>query len=121
VGRRSRQRAREDKLEAPTTDYTGDGGDTLTLRGALSPKSRRQYADTRAGKGGAQTQDDAWQRAVEFLFERLVVRWDASGVTYEKQGELLARYRAASADERRWIRDVLREHLTEWFPDVEAP
>ena len=31
------------------------------------------------------------------------------------------RYRFASPQERHWIRDVLREHLAEWFPDVEAP
>jgi len=121
VGKRSRQRAREDRLEAPTTEYAGADGATLTLRGALSPKSRAQYAEALAGKGGAQTQEDAWQRAVEFLFERLVVRWQAAGVVYEKQRDLLARFRAASQDERHWIRDVLREHCAEWFPDVEAP
>ena len=37
-----------------------------------------------------------------------------------RQKELLGRYRFATADERRWIRDVLREHLAEWFPDLEA-
>ena len=34
---------------------------------------------------------------------------------------LLARYRAATRDERRWITDVLREHCDEWFPDVKVP
>ena len=27
----------------------------------------------------------------------------------------------ATAAERAWIREVLREHLAEWFPDVQAP
>jgi hypothetical protein len=120
MGKRSRQRGRLDKLEAPTTDYPGADGNVLTLRGALSPKSRRQYAEALAGKGGAHTQEDAWQRAVEFLFERLVVSWDAAGVVYAKQGELVQRFRVASPEERRWIRDVLREHCTEWFPDLEV-
>ena len=31
------------------------------------------------------------------------------------------RFRVATTGERAWIRDVLREHLTEHFPDVEAP
>ena len=31
------------------------------------------------------------------------------------------RFRVASVEERAWIREVLREHLAEWFPDVEAP
>ncbi len=38
-----------------------------------------------------------------------------------KQKELLTRYRLASQDERGFVRTALREHLAEWFPDVEAP
>ena len=38
-----------------------------------------------------------------------------------RQKELLARFRFASVDERKWIRGVLREHLAEHFPDMEAP
>ena len=71
--------------------------------------------------GSPLSQEDAWQRAVEFLFERLAVRWMIAGVPIEKQKELLARYRFASQDERAWIRDALREHLAEWFPEMEAP
>ena len=68
------------------------------------------------------SQEDAWQRAVEFLFERLVVRWDIAGAEpLTRQKELLARFRFASADERRWIRGVLREHLATHFPDMEGP
>lgn len=119
MGRRSRQRDRADRLVAPTTDYTDPAGNVLTLRGALSPATRREYA---AVVGGSPlSQEDAWQRAVEFLFERLAVRWVLSDVPIEKQKELLARYRFCSQDERRWIRDVLREHLAEWFPDLRAP
>jgi hypothetical protein len=50
------------------------------------------------------------------------VRWDLAGAEpITRQDELLARYRFAGQDERRWIRDVLREHLAEHFPDIEAP
>jgi hypothetical protein len=118
VGRRSRQRDR-DKLAAPSTDYRDAEGNVLTLRGALSPATRREYAAVRAGS--PLSQEDAWHRAVEFLFERLAVRWEIAGVPVERQRELLARFRVASQDERRWIRDVLREHLAEWFPEMEAP
>ena len=69
----------------------------------------------------SRTTEDSWQRAVEFLFERLAVRWIISDVPTEGQRELLARYRVASQDERRFVRDTLRTHLTEHFPDVEAP
>ncbi|HEY4279350.1 MAG TPA: hypothetical protein VGM91_14090 [Conexibacter sp.] len=116
MGRRSRQR---DKLSAPTSDYTDAEGNVLTLRGALTPATRQQYADVLAGS--PLSQEDAWQRAVEFLFERLAVRWTVSEVPIEKQKELLQRLRFSSQDERRWIRDVLREHLAEWFPDMTAP
>ena len=58
----------------------------------------------------------------EFLFERLVVRWEIAGTPpIAKQKELLARFRFASADERAWIRGVLREHLAEHFPEMQAP
>jgi hypothetical protein len=49
------------------------------------------------------------------------VRWEAAGVDYDRQKELLARFRIATGDERAWVRSVLREHLAEHFPDVEAP
>ena len=69
--------------------------------------------------GSPLSQEDAWQRAVEFLFERLAVRWEIAGaVPIERQKELLARFRFASPDERAWIRDVLREHLAEHFPEL---
>jgi hypothetical protein len=123
VGRRSRQRREGEKLVAPTTDYADPEGNVLTLRGAMTPATRRQYAELRAGAGGSAgaTREDAWQRAVELLFERLAVRWTIAGAPVEKQQELLVRFRFASQAERAWVRDVLREHLAEWFPDVEAP
>jgi len=119
VGRRSRQRAREQKLSAPTTDYRSAEGDVLTLRGSMTPATRREYAVVRAGS--PLSREDAWQRSVEFLFERLAMRWEIAGAPLDTQQELLGRFRAASPNERAWIRGVLREHLAEWFPDVEAP
>jgi hypothetical protein len=116
VSKRSR---RAQKLKAPTSDYTDADGDTLTLRGALTAATRREYADALAGN--TLSQEDAWQRAVELLFERLAVSWTIAGAPIERQRELLARYRAAGQAERAWIRDVLREHCAENFPDVKAP
>jgi hypothetical protein len=119
MGKRSRARGRAERLEAPTSDYTSADGAVLTLRGALTPKTRRQYAETFAGN--LLSQEDAWQRAVEFLFERLAVRWEIAGVPSDGQKELLMRYRVATQDERRFVRDTLRAHLAEHFPDMEAP
>ena len=50
------------------------------------------------------------------------MRWEIAGAEpITRQKDLLARFRFASQDERRWIRDALREHLAEWFPDLETP
>jgi hypothetical protein len=116
LGRRHRQR---EKLAAPTTDYRDGEGNVLTLRGSLTPATRREYAAVLAGS--PLSREDAWHRAVEFLFERLAVRWEVAGLPIERQKELLARLRFASADERAWIRGVLREHIAENFPGLEAP
>jgi hypothetical protein len=124
MGRRSRARGRVDKLEAPTTAYaSADGEQTLTLRGALSPKSRAEYAKASdpASARAAANVEDVRARAIEFLFERLVATWVVSDVATEGAKPLLARYRAATRDERTWITDVLREHCAEWFPDVKVP
>jgi hypothetical protein len=120
VAKRSRRR---EKLTAPSSDYTDAQGNTLTLRGSLTPGARSEYAQTLAGGGGrpSSTQEDAWQRALELLFERLAVRWVIAGAPIERQRELLARLRVASPEERAWVRGALREHCAEWFPDVRAP
>jgi hypothetical protein len=118
VGRRSRRRGAE-QLAAPESSYEDAEGNVLVLRGALTPATRAQYAKVRAG---GLNQEDAWQRSVEFLFERLAVRWAIAGTEpIERQRDLLARCRSAGAGERAWIRDVLRTHLAEHFPDLEAP
>jgi hypothetical protein len=120
MGKRSRARGRAERLEAPASEYRSpDGAATLTLRGALTPKTRREYAAVLAGN--PLSQEDAWHRGVEFLFERLAVRWDISGVPTEGQKALLMRFRVATQDERRFVRDALREHLAEHFPELEAP
>jgi hypothetical protein len=120
VGRRSR---RHEQLKAPSSDYTDAHGDVLTLRGSLTPGSRHEYAQALSGATSrpSSTQEDAWQRAGELLFERLAVRWVIAGEPIARQRELLARFRAASTEERAWVRQVLREHCAEHFPDVHAP
>jgi hypothetical protein len=125
MGKRGRKRSGEaggqpaaGEMLAPTSVYTNADGDELELRGALSLKARAEYSATLTG---GLNQEDAWQRATELLFERLAVAWTLSGVRAERQKELIARYRIASSDERRFVRMSLREHLAENFPELDAP
>jgi hypothetical protein len=118
VGRRNRQREKLEKLAAPTSDYTDAEGNVLTLRGSLPPAARQEYARTLSG---GLEREDAWQRATELLFERLAVAWTISGIETRRQKELLLRYRVATPEERGFVRDALREHVTEHFPELAAP
>jgi hypothetical protein len=118
MGRRSR---RAPRLRAGTHDYTDADGNVLTLRGSLTPGTRMKLARERSAGRAAASREDTWQREVELLFERLAVRWVIAGVPVDSQREMLARFRVASAGERAWIRDTMRAHCAELFPDVEVP
>ena len=115
MGRRRRQR---DKLAAPTSEYRDSGENVLALRGSLSPASRREYdAIVRSGLD----RDDAQQRALEFLFEHLASSWTIAGVATERPKQLLMRFRMASVAERQFVREAIREHVEEHFPELRAP
>ena len=88
----------------------------LTLRDELSAGTLRQLEQLESRP--AASAEDRWQRRAELLFERLAVRWEIAGLPLDKQKELLGRYRMASADERRWVRETLDEHLGSRHPDV---
>ena len=102
----------------PTSTYADADGNELELRGSLTPAARGEYARV---LGGGLQREDAWQRAVELLFERLAVSWTVAGLQITRQKELVGRYRMASTSERLFVRETLRAHLTEHFPDMEAP
>ena len=114
----AKRKQQREKLEVPTSEYRDADGNVLILRGSLKPGARREYADILAG--GLQ-REDAWQRATELLFERLAVSWTISGLEIARQKELLGRYRMATTEERRFVRDALREHAAEHFPELQAP
>jgi hypothetical protein len=119
VGRRHRQRTKLAGSErAPISEYRDAEGNVLALRGSLTPATRREYAGT---LGAGLSQEDARQRAIELLFERLAAAWTISGLEMTRQKELIGRYRMASAPEREFVLESLRAHLAEHFPDVQAP
>jgi hypothetical protein len=110
-----------DVLPATATHPAGEG--ELELRTAMSPGSRAEYAALLRGdrSSAAAAREDVWQRAVEFLFERLAVRWTVAGVATEGQAALLARFRASTREERTGVREALRAHVAEHFPELDAP
>jgi hypothetical protein len=118
MGRRSRRRAKQagQPQAAPRsiTDYTDAEGNVLSLRDDLSAGTRAKLQTLDAKP--AASAEDRWQRRTEFLFERLAVRWEISGLPLDDQRELLGRYRMASPDERRWVREVLDDHLRTLMP-----
>jgi hypothetical protein len=102
----------------PTRDYVAQDGSVLTLRDELSPGTLRglEALETRP----AASEEDRWQRRVEYLFERLAVRWEIAGLPLEGQKELLGRYRLASAEERREVRQAIASHLRERYPTIDV-
>jgi hypothetical protein len=125
MGKRARRRSSDvvgqragDGMQAATSVYKDAERNELELRGSLTLKARSEYAATLAG---GLDREDAWQRASELLFERLAVSWTVAGVRTDRQKELLGRYRMASVEERRFVRDSLRAHVVENFPELDAP
>jgi hypothetical protein len=121
MGRRSRRRAKhgDHAAGAPgaTTDYKDDEGNVLTLRDELSAGTLRKLADLDAPPGASA--EDRRQRRIEFLFERLAVRWEIAGVPIDSQKELLGRYRMAGAEERSRVRAILADHLRQRYGEIE--
>ena len=103
-------------------DLSGEHG-SLILRTVMSPGTRSEYVALLKGERSAASavREDTWQRAVEFLFERLVVGWEITGVLTHGQRDLLARLRASTQAERLAVRDGLRTHIAAHFPDLQAP
>jgi hypothetical protein len=112
------RRSTDARMQAPSSVYIDADGNELELRGSLTPKARAEYAAT---LDGGLDREDAWQRATELLYERLAVSWTVSGVRTDAQKELVGRYRMASAQERRFVRDSLRTHVAESFPELRGP
>jgi hypothetical protein len=114
VARRKQNRRRREP--ATTYDYTDPEGNVLTLRGELS---RRTIAKLGEAPGrAAASQEDAWRRRTEMLFERLAVSWVIAGLPIDDQKMLLGRFRIADAETQRWVRRAIAEHLERHIPEL---
>jgi hypothetical protein len=116
MGKRSRRRGREPAAPVTTSDYADPEGNVLTLRDELSAGTVKKVRQLDSTPGASA--EDRWQRRGELLFERLAVSWKIAGLPLETQKELLGRYRMASTDERKWIRDTIEQHLRTHQPEL---
>ena len=111
--RKKQRRPREKTL---TVDYADPEGNVLTLRQTLSPGTIAKLGEPPSGE--AASQDDAWHRRSEALFERLAVRWEIAGLPLDDQKMLLGRYRMADGETQRWVRRTIAEHLERHLPEL---
>src|SRR6476661_3015045 len=103
--------------EKPTTvDYVDADGNTLTLRQTLSAGTIAKLAEGPAT--AATSQEDAWHRRSELLFERLAVRWEIAGLPLDDQKMLLGRYRMADPITQQWVRETIALHLERYIPEL---
>lgn len=114
--KRKRRQKRAPRHPVPTSDYKDAHGNVLTLRDSLTPGTIAKILEPPAG--AALNQEDLWRRRQELTFERLAVRWVISDLPIEDQAMLLGRYRMASPDERRWVRETIAAHLERHIPEL---
>lgn len=114
MAKRRKQRRPREKPAA--IDYADAEGNVLSLRESLSPGTIAKIGEPPGGD--ATTQDDAWRRRSELLFERLAVRWEIAGLPLTDQKMLLGRYRMADAETQRWVRRTIAAHLERHIPEL---
>jgi hypothetical protein len=107
---------RRPRGKPPTVDYTDAEGNTLTLRESLSAGTIAKLGEGPAT--AAASQEDAWRRRSELLFERLAVRWEVAGLPLTEQKMLLGRYRMADSATQQWVRETITEHLERYIPEL---
>jgi hypothetical protein len=112
----AKRKQRRPRRKAPTVDYVDPEGNTLTLREALSAGTIAKLGEGPAT--AAASQEDAWHRRAELLFERLAVRWEIAGLPLTEQKMLLGRYRMADASTQQWVRETIAEHLQRHIPEL---
>jgi hypothetical protein len=110
------KRGKRRREKAEVAEYTDREGNVLILRQTLSRGTIRKIG---AGPATAATsQDDAWRRRYEVLFERLTVSWEIAGLPLTDQKLLLGRYRTADAATQQWVRETIALHLERHIPEL---
>lgn len=112
----AKRKQRRPRQKAPTVEYVDAEGNTLILRQTLSPATIAKLGEGPAT--AATSQEDAWRRRSELLFERLAVRWEIAGLPLTDQKMLLGRYRMADPLTQQWVRETIAEHLERHIPEL---
>lgn len=112
----AKRRQKRSRQRAATVDYRDAEGNVLTLRESLSAGTIRKLGEGPAS--AAASQEDAWRRRQELLFERLAVRWEIAGLPLEDQKMLLGRYRMADAATQEWVRRTIAAHVERFIPEL---
>jgi hypothetical protein len=112
----AKRRQRRPRQKAPTVEYIDGEGNTLALRETLSAGTIAKLEEGPAT--AATSQDDAWHRRSELLFERLAVRWEIAGLPLTDQKMLLGRYRMADPETQQWVRETIANHLERYIPEL---
>jgi hypothetical protein len=110
------KRRRREREPVATVDYTDPEGNVLTLRESLSDKTVRKI--NKPHRKDAASAEDVWARRQEMLFEALVASWEVAGLPLDDQKMLLGRYRMATADEQRWVRETIAAHVQSHIPEL---
>ncbi|HET9197806.1 MAG TPA: hypothetical protein VFN92_06075 [Solirubrobacterales bacterium] len=111
-----RRKQRREREKPPTVEYVDPEGNVLVLRQTLSAGTVAKIGE--GPTGAAASQDDAWRRRSEVLFERLAVSWEIAGLPLDEQKMLLGRYRMADAETQRWVRQTIAEHVERHIPEL---
>ena len=112
----AKRRKRRPREKAPTVEYTDPQGNTLVLRQSLSRGTLAKIGEPPAS--AAASQDDAWRRRYELLFERLAMSWEIAGLPLTDQQMLLGRYRMADSATQRWVRETIAAHVERHIPEI---
>jgi hypothetical protein len=107
---------RPPRQKTPTVEYVDAEGNKLALRQSLSHGTITKLAEGPAT--AATSQEDAWHRRSELLFERLAVGWEIAGLPLTDQKMLLGRYRMADAATQQWVRETIARHLERYIPEL---
>ncbi|MGK2956403.1 MAG: hypothetical protein ACSLFI_12130 [Solirubrobacterales bacterium] len=118
MAKKKNRRHRQKPDKGPTSIYSDDEGNVLTVRQELSKGTVKTIQEEMVSD--AANVDDIWQRRTELLFERLVVSWEISGLPLDDQAMLLGRYRMADSAEKSWVRETLNRHVSTYIPDLDT-